>query len=109
MILLWLDDMRDPTIPIHKVPDGYSEVVWVTTYNEFCEWITEHGLPTGISFDHDLGDFFDGVERTGKDCANWLVNYCLDTNQKLPTYFCHSGNSVGKRNILSILNQFSEQ
>ncbi len=89
--LLWLDDIRDPFntkegwlvfSPIIDC-DNY-EVIWVKTYNEFVNYITESSLPTGICFDHDLSDYqalrngypdlFDDQEypeneKTGYDCA----------------------------------------
>lgn len=53
--------------------------------------IINHSLPDGICFDHDLGE-----EKTGYDCAKWLVDYCMDNNLKLPLYAIQSANPVGK-------------
>jgi hypothetical protein len=47
-------------------------------------------------------------EKTGYDCAKWLVNYCLDNNQKLPNFIIHSMNPVGTKNISDYLNDFRE-
>ena len=57
--LLWLDDVRDPFQNdwINFSPIGKNVgVVWVTTYQEFVDWIMIHGLPDAICFDHDLND-----------------------------------------------------
>lgn len=42
----------------------------------------------------------DFKEKTGLDCAKWLVNYCMDNSKDLPsTILVHSQNPVGKQNI----------
>ena len=132
-VLLWLDDYRDPFDSeadwILQAPSAFVEkIVWVKSYEEFTEWIIEHGLPVSISFDHDLADshytpqhlwnYYAGSkawqeaqthrEKTGYDCAIWLVNYCLDFKRQLPIYGCHSANPVGRDNILKLLNNFKD-
>ena len=128
--LLWLDDYRDPMendwlnfSPIVQPFDVY----WVKSYDEFVEWINLHGLPTAICFDHDLSDFqafytgspefYDDTpemtekyaqEKTGMDCAKWLVDYCLDNKEKLPLFASQSSNPGGRENILSLLTNFKK-
>lgn len=56
---------------------------------------------TLISFDHDLGLINeDGTEQDGKDAAEFLIEYCLDNNKKLPDWYVHSDNNVGVENIV---------
>lgn len=126
--LLWLDDVRDPFAndgewlaysPISRPYD----VSWVKSYEEFTAWISEHGLPSAICFDHDLG--LDEVHEkgtmskralkrhrktpeymTGYDCAKWLVDYCIDNNKVLPEYAIQSANPVGRENIDGLLKNF---
>lgn len=43
MILLWLDDLRNPAEWIPSRYKGY-EVVWTKNYDEFANWINENGL-----------------------------------------------------------------
>jgi len=93
-IKLYLDDLR-------RIPYGFVEI---RSYTEFVKYITQYGLPNFISFDHDLG-----LEESGYDCAKWLVNYCLDSNERLPDFVVHSQNPVGKQNIESILNNFKNR
>ncbi len=91
--LLWLDDKRNPQesdwLSYSPIENPY-EVIWVKKYHEFVTWITENGLPDAICFDHDLSDIHCNKstykEKTGKDCANWLVEYCLDNKLALPLY-----------------------
>jgi hypothetical protein len=78
--------------------------------------ILEKGFPEIISFDHDLSDrhyidpyFQEYVEKTGYDCAKWLVEHCMDNNLDLPKFYCHSMNPVGKNNIESLLNNFKKR
>ena len=105
--LLWLDDVRDPLqndwlnfSPIGKLVN----VIWVTNYQEFIDWIMTYGLPDAVCFDHDS----DSCETTGYDCAKWLVEYCIDNNKSLPKYAIQSANPVGRENINSLLTNFKK-
>jgi len=123
---LFLDDVRSPKDAIGLVPDKHNKFYWendwdvVKDYNEFVLYIETNGVPKFVSFDHDLGDtamdeYFRNVatkgtlnyenikEKTGFDCAKFLVEYCMDENQPLPEYLVHSANPVGKKNIESYL------
>lgn len=98
-------------------------VVWVKNYDEFEKWIYCNGLPDAICFDHDLADehYHDSMyiskesydnylteckEKTGMDCAKFVVDYCMEYKLKLPLYNIQSANPVGKENIDSYLKQF---
>jgi hypothetical protein len=123
---LFLDDVRSPKDAIGLVPDKHNKFYWendwdvVKDYNEFVLYIETNGVPKFVSFDHDLGDtamdeYFRNVatkgtldydnikEKTGLDCAKFLVEYCVDENQTLSEYIVHSANPVGKKNIESFL------
>lgn len=108
-MLLWLDDLRDPTTL--EWLKNYAEefvtqkqnVIWLKTYDEFTEYITKNGLPYMIAFDHDLGDV---CEKTGYDATKWLVDYCIDNKSPLPKYVVQSANTVGSENIRKLLNNF---
>ena len=127
--LLWLDDLRNPFINAEgKVPNSIHDwnINWVLNYEEFVTWITMYGLPDTISFDHDLADehytpeeYWDDYDRskayqdiqmyqekTGVDCAKWLVNYCMDNSKRLPEFYVHSANPVGADNIRGLLNNY---
>ena len=117
---LFLDDIRVPTdvtwaeIPINQ---HYSVV---RSYKEFVDLITLRGLPKMVCYDHDLADSHYGLglenieipydsysEKTGYDCAKWLVNYCAGKNIKHPPYVVHSLNPIGKKNIESYINSYN--
>ena len=129
--LLWLDDVRDPFENdgewlVFAPISNPSEVIWVKNYDEFTAWISENGLPDGIAFDHDLADEHyapkehwdekyhpwaetqNFKEKTGMDCAHWLVDYCMDNNKQLPLFNSHSANPPGRENILNLLNNFKK-
>lgn len=102
-ILLWLDDERDP---VDERWHGYfpvvgPNVVWLKTYGAFVDWITDHGLPAAICFDHDLGE-----NESGFDAAKWLIEYCLTHEQPLPKWSIQSANPIGRENIASLLTSF---
>lgn len=122
---LFLDDKRNPVhcisymhLRIGRLNPIYLENDWVIcrNYESFKNTITEYGLPEFISFDHDLGDehyqeylkygtvtYEDYTEKTGYDCAKWLVNYCIENKKKIPNFAVHSDNIVGTQNIISYL------
>lgn len=114
---LFLDDIRIPKDAIGLVAlelnQFYLENNWnlVNDYNEFCEYIRNNVMPDFISFDHDLGDEHcdEYSEKTGYDCAKWLIDWCLEKKLKLPDFIVHSANPVGKRNIESYLKNVKKQ
>ena len=125
--VLWLDDIRVPTDPqwSEYLPSQPLDLHWVKSYQEFTSWIIVNGLPDMICFDHDLGmevalkarskgmskrasRKLKQQEKTGMDCAHWLVNYCLDHNLPLPQYNIQSANPVGKDNIDGLLKGFNK-
>lgn len=128
---IYLDDVRTPVA---------DEWVVVRSYDEFVAKITELGLNNieYISLDHDLGDtamqeYFQNVspnyqlnydnikEKTGLDCAKWLIDHFYDKNPKrlemhrndkrsypliFPTVYVHSANPIGSANIMGYVNNF---
>jgi hypothetical protein len=117
---IFLDDERNP-INVTWVELPLVPWVIVRNYDEFCRTIRFDGLPDLISFDHDLGDeayqeafknnlkTFDYTkvrEKTGYDCALWLVNYCLDRRVNLPQYYIHTMNPIGAENITKLFESY---
>ena len=108
-IKLYLDDVRNPK------SEGWTVV---RNHDDFVNHITEHGLPEEISFDHDLAEVhYDPItwkqgftyhEKTGYDCAKWLVNECMIKGVKHPPYIVHSMNPVGKQNIISYVESYNK-
>lgn len=107
MIVLWLDDIRDPLIFSVKYGIKSDEIIWVKNYYDFIDWINTNGLPGMIAFDHDLGDVSDN-EKTGFSAAKWLVEYCLDNDKELPEWVILSANTVGAKNIKCLLTNFKK-
>lgn len=126
---LFLDDIREPEHVFSYIPNNiYTMTNWnvVRNYDEFVKYIEENGLPDLISFDHDLADehytlseYWDNYnkskeyqdsqnyrEKTGLDCAKWLVDYCIDNKVKLPQFMVHSINPVGADYIRNYLNNY---
>ena len=118
---LFLDDVRIPThVTWVDFPrDQHYSVV--RNYQEFVDLITLRGLPKFVCYDHDLSDchYGDGLngrgidydkyqEKTGYDCAKWLVDYCMNKAIKHPPYVVHSMNPVGKQNIISYVESYNK-
>jgi len=124
---LFLGDIRIPVDVLLYINNTiYGTIRWevVRNYSEFVSIIEEKGLPSKISFDHDLADehyapreFWDEkyndwvknqnfLEKTGHDCAKWLTEYCVNNNLELPAYLVHSMNPVGAKNITDHLENY---
>lgn len=119
---IFLDDIRYPNdvtwvkIPMHPY-------VIVRSYNNFVDYVNNKNyLPSFICYDHDLNDahYGDGlhgdkinyskyVEKTGYDCAKWMVEKCAALKMPHPPYVVHSMNPVGKQNIISYIELYNKQ
>lgn len=123
---LFLDDFRMPPDAWAYTKDqDYLKLDWVIvrSFDEFTTAISEGfskeaWWPSLISFDHDLSDdhynhltagipYESFKEETGYHCAQWLIEYCMDRDLKLPDFKVHSMNPAGRANIQSILEQFT--
>lgn len=118
---LFLDDVRVPTDVTWANIPADQHYSLVRNYKEFVDLITLRGLPKFVCYDHDLADIHYGhglnnddipydsyKEKTGYDCAKWLVNYCVGKNIKHPSYVVHSMNPIGKSNIESYINSYNK-
>ena len=113
---LYLDDVRTPK-------DTDWEVV--RSYDEFVAHIRLHGLENYelMSLDHDLGDtamneYYNNVhpnytldysnikEKTGMDCAKFLVAESMTKGIPLPAIYVHSANPIGSDNIMGYINNY---
>jgi hypothetical protein len=104
---IFLDDERFPS-DVHLYLEGvdiYKTKEWVIVrnYKDFTELIQKSGMPNIISFDHDLGDFSENDEKTGYDCAKWLVDFCIDFKFNLPNFLVHTQNTTGAKDIQKYL------
>jgi hypothetical protein len=118
---LFLDDVRIPThVTWVEIPANQHYSV-VRNYKEFVDLITLRGLPKYVCYDHDLSDCHYGhglnndeipygsyKEKTGYDCAKWLVGYCFAKKIKHPPYIVHSLNPIGKKNIESYIESYNK-
>lgn len=97
---LFIDDERFPATAgwtiVRSSPDAVRAV-------------RELGVPSFISFDHDLGGF-----DTSRVFIMWLIDELLDGNIKLPDDFdftVHSQNPIGadwiKTTMQSVVREFS--
>ena len=130
---LFLDDERMPgDVTWCSLPS--AQYVVVRNFDEFVKHILTFGVPKFVAFDHDLADqhyrvgfeearaaepwrlqytyddgdlkktFDYGPEKTGYDCAKWLVEFCEERGSKFPNFVVHSMNPVGKERISQYIN-----
>jgi len=127
---LFLDDLRMPqeaeSYMRPRIGDAaavYGTLEWhvVRDFRQFVDWIELYGMPDLISFDHDLADEHYEVvcacgssddfpehfnEKTGLDCAKWLIGYHIKRGGKFPTVLVHSMNPYGTEKIHQYLEQY---
>lgn len=92
---LFIDDIRDP------IDNTWSIA---RSSNEAKSLVLMYGIPTEISFDHDLGG-----DDTAFDFIYWMENEIVFDGRKFPDNFkfsVHSSNPVGKENIEKEMNFF---
>lgn len=98
---MFLDDIR--------VPQNDYDVI-ARSFEEAVNFVKQNGIPTFISFDHDLGsDSNNNVLKTGYDFAKWLVDMDIENIYKFPenfTFDIHSANPIGRNNINAILKNY---
>lgn len=117
---IYLDDNRIP------IENGW---VCVKDYEEFISLLEKVDIKDihCISFDHDLGDKamaeyhrisgtsnqidYDNLdEKTGLDCAKFLIDKCIDNDYcDTPIVYVHSFNGVGAQNILNYINSYKRK
>lgn len=103
---LFLDDERVPKdVTWLTLPKGPWLIV--RNFAQFQALILQRGLPRHVSFDHDLADM-GPPERSGKTCANYLVEYCMEHNLPAPAFTVHSKNPEGAASITSYLNNYND-
>ena len=96
LVKVFIDDERTPIGPGWDV---------IRNMADFVEFVEQFGFPDYISFDHDLGK----DRPTGYDIAKWVVDRDLDGIHHLPdkfSFYVHSQNPIGKKNIESLLNNY---
>lgn len=116
MYKLFIDDERLPK-SVNWVEMPLGPWIIARNHDDFVKYIMQHGLPSFVSFDHDLGlehyvtgnpNYDKYKEKTGYDCAKWLVEYCMNNNLEFPDYQVHSMNPIGRENIRSYIESYKK-
>jgi hypothetical protein len=108
---LFLDDIRFPA-DVRYNYGPYKNVVICRSMDDAVWCVEKYGLPTMISFDHDLADEHYGKdtgEKTGYTFAKWFCDHVMDNKLRLPVgfgYHVHSMNPVGAENIRKYMENF---
>lgn len=92
---LFIDDERFPNYSVDFIARSSDEAI---------HWIIENGMPSFISFDHDLGG-----QDTAIPVINFIIDSALDHSLIIPedfTFRVHSQNPIGKANIEGKLQKF---
>ena len=113
---IYLDDIRTPIS---------EDWIVARDYDDFVIRVRFIGLENieVISLDHDLGEnamieYYNNVkpnyelnydripEKTGMDCARYLVAEAMNKKIPLPTIYVHSANPIGAANIIGYINNY---
>lgn len=84
----------------HDLADAHyvamlKEVEATKKDEKFTFWMESEDVEyPGLNLTFDYGP-----EKTGYDCAKWLVDFCCDRGVKFPKYVVHSLNPVGAERI----------
>ena len=129
---LFLDDQFTPVqiadlTLSEKNRDRYRKYRWVIakSYDEFVEIVNKKGVPSIVSFDHDLAeehwdlmcidenllkidkvaiiDYDVFIVKTGYHAAEWFLEYCANHGNYPQTMLVHSQNAIGNKNIKELL------
>lgn len=96
---LWLDDQYDePEMPFRHPPKGFTPA---KSSGEAMILIKNKGIPSFISFDHDLGGDDNAVSF-----ITWMSNSYY--SHAVPDYQIHSANPVGALNIRSKMDSWQK-
>lgn len=116
---LFLDDFRLPKdVTWIKLP----EVEWhiAHDFRYFVNFLRRYGCPAIVSLDHDLhpshneeaankqlrGFDYDNVnEKTGLECAIFLVRFCKENKFRPNQIYIHTLNPVGGINIQKVVSE----
>lgn len=105
---LFIDDERWP-----------SDATWASWYGSIDDWtvartwgevrtlIDTLGVPSFISFDHDLGNEL--IYLNGYEIAQQIVEMDMNGEWEIPADFkfeVHSQNPIGKKNIEGLLRNY---
>lgn len=108
-----LDDERNPEdvtwMPAFRRSDEINWII-VRNYAQFTTLVKslsrEQLEQYQWSFDHDLQDFVNGREYTGKHCLQYLLDVCTHKGITYPTVYWHTQNPVGRENMSGLYNAY---
>jgi hypothetical protein len=117
----YLSDTHESLIDSTGIPNNQWQIV--RTYDSFVRYIEKNGLPSIISFDHDLHqehieyyfkvtaltkgviEYGNLKNKTGKSCAEYLVKKWIEAGKPPIKTYVHSANSYGAANIQKVLDE----
>jgi len=101
---LWIDDqINDPLTTFRHPTEGF---IGVESVEAAIEAVKQHGYPSFLQLDHDLGTDKNGNEIKVISFLQWLFDNFPD---KLPPdYAVHSQNPNGVENIHSFMGSWKK-
>lgn len=103
---IFLDDLRlvDMSHNSNKGIRNISNFVIARNDREFIKIVDSSILSIDlVSFDHDLACYNNGIEFTGKNACEYLIDKCIEYDRKFPDWYVHSDNTCGRDNIIGLI------
>lgn len=98
----WKLFLDDDDIVYRQPPD--SSYLVACSSEEAISYVKDHGLPSHMDLDHDLGGEDDSLVF-----LRWLIQTFLDVDKSLiPTYQIHSANPVAYAAITSLMESWKK-
>ncbi len=112
---LFLDDIRKPT-DVTIFSDKKLKWKIVKNHKEFIKYVTKHGIPDLVSFDHDLAPehyakYNENLKfetETGFETLVWFCDYIKINNLEIPEVNIHTSNFVAYKNMTEYFNEFNK-
>jgi hypothetical protein len=94
-VKIYVDDKRTPVDNNWTIVRSYHDFLFII--NQSFDKINL------ISFDYLLNDS-NAPEKTGLDCAKYLIDYCNMNHKLLPTILAHDDFIIGAQEIVQFIN-----
>ncbi len=94
---IYVDDKRNPVDKDWTIIRSYHDFIFVVNQS-----FDEIKL---ISLDYHLNDPI-SPEKTGLDCAKYLINYCEKNHKPLPRIFVHDRAITEVQEIIQFVNNY---
>ena len=92
---IYVDDKRTPIDKDWTIVRSYHDFIFLVNQS--------FDLIKMVSLDYHLNDK-NTPEKTGLDCAKYLIDYCKKNHKNPPRVFAHDRDVIGSQEIVQLVN-----